>query len=328
MNQARTLKSFSAFLLMLSFAVTGFAQPGHRHDERFAEDQALFHKLLENREKITREVKLLPDGVETLTESDDPEVVAMLQEHVMWMADRVENKKPIRMRDPLFAEIFRHTEKIKMKKTDTPRGVRVVETSDDPYVAVLIQAHAKVVSAFVEKGFEEAMKNHDVPVMKEKLSIDFQYPEIEQYGGVVPLPDAAQQPRAKSKIVVDLTAGGDPGELYASVDKLARFVNIYGGAGKKSQQVTIAVVMHGDATFAALNNEAYGKKFKGAENANLECLQKLKKSGVELFVCGQSLIRKGGQPEQVVPYVDVAVSGLTSLVNLQQDGYAYFPLFD
>jgi hypothetical protein len=41
--------------------------------------------------------------------------------------------------------------------------VKVVETSDDPYTVKLIQAHAQVVSLFVEKGFPEAAKNHEVP---------------------------------------------------------------------------------------------------------------------------------------------------------------------
>jgi hypothetical protein len=47
---------------------------------------------------------------------------------------------------------------------------------------------------------------------------------------------------------------------------------------------------------------------------------------VEILVCGQALTSKGGKPEDVVELADVAVSGLTALVNLQQDGYSYVPL--
>jgi hypothetical protein len=42
--------------------------------------------------------------------------------------------------------------------------VRVVETSEDPYVVALIQAHARVVSAFIANGRAEMMKNHAVPL--------------------------------------------------------------------------------------------------------------------------------------------------------------------
>jgi hypothetical protein len=39
----------------------------------------------------------------------------------------------------------------------------VKETSDDPYVVKLIQAHAEVVSLFIKNGFDEARRNHEVP---------------------------------------------------------------------------------------------------------------------------------------------------------------------
>jgi hypothetical protein len=38
-----------------------------------------------------------------------------------------------------------------------------VETSSDPYVVRLVQAHAEVLNQFIKNGRAEAMKNHDVP---------------------------------------------------------------------------------------------------------------------------------------------------------------------
>ncbi len=136
---------------------------GGQGDTQFAVDRDVFHFLLANGNKIQRTVKNLDDGVETITESDDPEVAGKIQEHVAAMYVRVENPSPIRMRDPLFAEIFRNTEKIEMKWEDTDKGVKATETSKDPYVAKLIQEHAKVVSLFVKHGFDEAHKNHAIP---------------------------------------------------------------------------------------------------------------------------------------------------------------------
>ena len=136
---------------------------GGQGDTQFVVDRDVFHFLLANGKKIRREVKNLKDGVETVTESDDPEVAGKIQEHVAAMYVRVETPSPIRMRDPLFAEIFRNTDKIEMKFEETEKGVKAIETSKDPYVAKLIQEHAKVVSLFVKNGFEEAHKNHAVP---------------------------------------------------------------------------------------------------------------------------------------------------------------------
>ncbi len=132
-------------------------------DSRFFADRDDFHFLLEHHDKIRREVKNITGGVETLTESDDPEVAARLKKHVAAMYRRVEKGEPIRMRDPLFREIFRHADKIAMKYVETAKGVRVTETSKDPYVASLIREHAKVVTGFVKHGFDEAHRNHPLP---------------------------------------------------------------------------------------------------------------------------------------------------------------------
>ena len=52
----------------------------------------------------------------------------------------------------------------------------------------------------------------------------------------------------------------------------------------------------------------------------------LHEAGVAIYVCGQSLAHQGEDPEAVAVFVDVAVSALTAVVNLQDDGYAYVPL--
>jgi intracellular sulfur oxidation DsrE/DsrF family protein len=151
-------------------------------------------------------------------------------------------------------------------------------------------------------------------------------PAIAGYGKVVQLPAAARQPRDGSRIVVDIVRGGELDTLNAAIEKVARFVNIYRGAGRKAASVDIAIVLHGDATLTILKDDAYSERFKTKGNPNLDCLHQLHKAGVEILVCGQSLIGKGSHPEEVVDYCDVAVSALTSLVNLQTDGYAYVPL--
>ncbi len=136
---------------------------GRGSDPAFAADRALFHELLQHRADIRREVKKTEHGVETLTESDKPEVAAAIHKHVASMEKRVKENRPIHLRDPLFAEVFRHADQIKFVYEKTERGMRVTETSEDPYVARLIQAHADVVSLFARNGFEEVRRNHDLP---------------------------------------------------------------------------------------------------------------------------------------------------------------------
>ncbi|HEY7188571.1 MAG TPA: hypothetical protein VH436_18565 [Vicinamibacterales bacterium] len=67
------------------------------------------------------------------------------------------------LRDPLFREIFSNADKIEVQVERTENWVRVIETSADPDVARLFQAHAEVVDAFIANGHAEMMKNHPVP---------------------------------------------------------------------------------------------------------------------------------------------------------------------
>ena len=151
-------------------------------------------------------------------------------------------------------------------------------------------------------------------------------PRITDHGRVVQLPAAADQPREGAKICVDLTRGGAPQSINAAIEKLARYINIYAGAGREPAEVEITVVLHGDATLCALSADDYSRHFGTQGNPNLGLMRDLREAGVEFRVCGQSLAGKGFTPEHLCDDVDVSVSALTALVNRQADGYSYVPL--
>lgn len=309
-------------------------------------DMQTLHAMFGDRDKIRRTIKLLENGVETLTESDDDDVVALLQEHVPAMESRVEDNSPLPPMTfhPIFKELIKHSKEVDFDYENTERGIKVIYTAKDPYVVMIIQEHARLVSRFIKHGMEEIHKPYSIPSLEEyrrsaKLpqetssradnndsSVEYSHPAIAKYGKVVRLLKATQQPRDSSKIVVDVTKAGKPGELNPAIEKAARFVNIYRGAGDKPASVKIVLVVHGDATLSVLAKSAYIERFKTNDNPNLDCLEQLRKTGVEVYVCGQSLIGKGAAPTDVSEYASVAVSALTSLVNLQADGYAYVPL--
>lgn len=157
-----------ALALSLSLAAAPLpAQPGPGGRGPYGaaqnEDRQLFHFLLDHRASIERSVKKLPDGVETETTSDENAVADKIRDHVESMHKRLQEKRPIHARDPLFAEIFRHADKIRMEVESIEGGARVKETSADPYVTKLLQAHAEVVTQFLKNGHEEVRKNHAVP---------------------------------------------------------------------------------------------------------------------------------------------------------------------
>ncbi|MFL6544697.1 MAG: DsrE family protein [Candidatus Udaeobacter sp.] len=152
------------------------------------------------------------------------------------------------------------------------------------------------------------------------------YPLVPGHGGVVALPQAAEQPRKSAKALFDITADAKPGMVNKGLEQVARLLNLYGAAGMKAGDVKIAAVLHGDADKAALSDRAYAARFNVVANSNLPLIRELKNAGVEVFVCGQSLHELGFKAEEVAVEVPVADSAMLVLVNKQADGYAYIPV--
>jgi intracellular sulfur oxidation DsrE/DsrF family protein len=136
----------------------------------------------------------------------------------------------------------------------------------------------------------------------------------------VPLPQAAEQPRTGAKAIFDITADAKSGAVNKGLEQVARLLNLYGAAGLTARDLQIAAVLHGEADKAVLSDAAYAARFKVAANPNLPLIRVLKKAGVEVFVCGQSLHELGFKAEEVAEEVPVADSAMLVLVNKQTDG--------
>lgn len=304
----------------------GRGEMGRGPDPAMLADRDVFHYLLEHHDKIKRQVTDRDDGVETLTESDDPAVASKIQEHVAAMHRRVQEGRGLRFWDDLFVALFQDHEKVTMTVENTEHGVRVKATSADPRVARLIQAHAHVVSLFAKHGFEEASKNHPVPTAAPAASAGLVYPIIPQHGGVLPRPGAMEPPRAGLKVVFDATAESKPDEVNKGLDRVARLLNLYGSAGLNATDVKIAIVLHGEATRSALGDAAYKARFQVDQNPNLALIRELQRAGVEVFVCGQALNYKGFPDADVADGIPIAAAALTVVANRQADGYTYIPV--
>lgn len=156
----------------------------------------------------------------------------------------------------------------------------------------------------------------------------FEYPLIKNHGGIVVLPEAAEQPRPNSRMLLDLTSVEERGGVLKGLDRAAAFVNMYAQANAgPSQGMQLAVVIHGPATQAVLTDAAYAQHHKSEQpgNPHRALIHQLKEAGVEFYVCGQALARHHFHADSVLPEVTIAVSAATVHVNKQMDGYVLVP---
>jgi len=138
--------------------------------ERHRRDQGVFHKLLEHHGRITRSLEMLENGILARTLSEDPEVVDLLHEHATQMHRRMGEGFGLRKWDPAFVEIFAQADKVQMDMKLIRDGVEVRETSDDPNVVKLIQAHGRGISAFVARGRAAAGQETPLPDDYERVA--------------------------------------------------------------------------------------------------------------------------------------------------------------
>lgn len=120
--------------------------------------------LLASPDRIERAVQNVPNGVLTVTTSDNPRVAQLIRTHVRQMKASYDRDEPIRTWDPVFRELFANRDHISLRIEDIPGGVRVLHTSDDPRVAALIRQHAHhFVSEAAEQGMPRAMRPTPLP---------------------------------------------------------------------------------------------------------------------------------------------------------------------
>jgi uncharacterized protein YdcH (DUF465 family) len=121
------------------------------------------HGLLARHDELTRTIEDIPGGVRTTTTTDNPEVLAMLRQHVGEMEALLDEGGRIRQWDPLFAEIFDHREDIEIEIEEIADGVQITETSSNEEVVKLIRAHARKVDEFVERGWQACREETPLP---------------------------------------------------------------------------------------------------------------------------------------------------------------------
>ncbi|MEO9080456.1 MAG: DsrE family protein [Rhodanobacter sp.] len=155
----------------------------------------------------------------------------------------------------------------------------------------------------------------------------WQTPTIVGAGKIHPMPQAAYQPDPKAtyKVVFSLSKfGAKPTDVSSSLEHVARTVNLYVNAGVPLSHLKFVAVAAGAATPIVLNDEQY-RKIYGVANPNLAVITQLRKAGIDVAVCAQAMAEHKFDYGWQDSHVTLALSGLTTVINLQQQGYALLP---
>ena len=107
------------------------------------------------------------------------------------------------------------------------------------------------------------------------------YPLLKNYGPVYDVPFAVEKPDTtiEYKIVADCGEVKEkpvdkPGDMYASLQHIARMYNLHIYGGVQQKNLNIAVVIWGDPITIIMNNAAYHKK-RGVDNPNLKIISEM-----------------------------------------------------
>lgn len=128
-------------------------------DGAFRADMRLVHDMLQGHDKIERTVTNLPEGIRTVTQSEDPQVAQSIKAHVASMEKRLAEGRVFNLFSPTLPVLFENKDKIKTVVETTETGSIVTQTSGDPKVVAALQAHAIEVSELARDGMAAMMRN-------------------------------------------------------------------------------------------------------------------------------------------------------------------------
>ncbi|MFC3879791.1 DsrE family protein [Algoriphagus namhaensis] len=139
------------------------------------------------------------------------------------------------------------------------------------------------------------------------------FPVIKGYGSVIDMPfeTIKPDPSLQYKLLAEAFSGQkDKTELYDPLDYFARVVNAHAHAGVPAENFKMSIVLFSGSVFTTLNNAEFQKRF-GTDNPNLELIQKFQDAGVDVFVCGQSMMKQDIMPEMLIEGLKIGSSRIT-----------------
>ncbi len=148
------------------------------------------------------------------------------------------------------------------------------------------------------------------------------YPVARDVPGAHDLPD----PNTVYKVVFDIgQAASKPGDVNPGLIGIAKYINTLARYGVPVSHRKIAVIFHQKAVDIVENNEAFKARHGGIDNPNIALIRSLAKAGVQFHVCGQGVMNNKIDPGTIQPEIQLDLWALTTLVDLELQGYVHIP---
>jgi len=134
-------------------------------------------------------------------------------------------------------------------------------------------------------------------------------------------PDFELDKNKELKAVFDImNSPKDHDQINTTIETAARFLNMHSQSGVPADQLKIALVVHNKASKDIITNEAYKKRY-GTDNPNYKLVQALLNAGGQIIFCGQSSISRGFPKKELINGVQLSLSAMTALIQLQNEDY-------
>ena len=147
---------------------------------------------------------------------------------------------------------------------------------------------------------------------------------IEGFGAGRDLPGAhlAPDPNTEYKVVFDLVVTDENlDDPYPFLPAIAVYMNTLQKFGVPPENRKIAVVLHRGSGLIGLKNEEFKARNDGHDNPNIELIQKLHTAGVTFHICGQGVLAREIDRDDLLPEIQVDYWALTTLIELGRQGY-------
>ncbi|HTT07139.1 MAG TPA: DsrE family protein [Steroidobacteraceae bacterium] len=137
--------------------------------------------------------------------------------------------------------------------------------------------------------------------------------------GMKEVPD----PGLDYRVLFDLQSAAPARGPDPRLQTVARYLNSLAEYGVPPLRRHLVVLVHGAATPLVLNDAAYAAHGGAHANPNTMLIARMHAAGVQFRVCGQAMLARHLTPAQLLPGVQMDLWALSTLANLQLQGYAH-----